>query len=155
MDTPYVKDTLHRAGCSDGILERLGRITPQAARQWGKMDPAQALAHCALALEASTGDATLKRPLIAKLIGRFFRSWLLGDKPFSRNSPTHPMLVTKTPKEFERERTRLMAAVRKFQAAGPEVAARYPHALLGRMTGDEWGEMQWKHLDHHLRQFGV
>jgi len=28
-------------------------------------------------------------------------------------------------------------------------------SLLGRLKGEEWGRMMWKHLDHHLRQFGA
>jgi hypothetical protein len=27
--------------------------------------------------------------------------------------------------------------------------------ILDRLKGDEWGVMMHKHLDHHLRQFGV
>jgi hypothetical protein len=45
--------------------------------------------------------------------------------------------------------------VNKFHAAGPATAARYEHAFVGRLTGEEWARMQFKHVDHHLRQFGV
>jgi hypothetical protein len=147
-------DTLFDRAACDRILERVERLRPDAERAWGKMDVAQTMAHCALAMEAATGDSTLSRPLPARLIGRFFKGWLLGAKPFSKNSPTHPMLVTLTPKDFEKERARLLAAIRKFHAAGPAGAERYVHAFVGRLTGDEWGLMQHKHLDHHLRQFG-
>jgi hypothetical protein len=27
--------------------------------------------------------------------------------------------------------------------------------FFGRMSGAEWGVTQYKHLDHHLRQFGA
>jgi len=113
------------------------------------------LAHCALALETATGDATLARPLPARMIGWMFKGWLLSPKPFSKNSATHPQLAALSPREFERERTRLVAALNKFCSAGPDVAARYEHALVGKLTGSEWGRLQHKHLDHHLRQFGV
>lgn len=137
------------------FLARLGGLRPESGRAWGTMDAAQMLSHCALALEAATGDATLSRPLLARLLGRFFKKWLLGPKPFSKNSPTHPMLVMKSPKDFEAEKARLVAALRKFCAAGPDAAARYPHAFVGTLTGEEWGRMQFKHIDHHLRQFGA
>lgn len=119
------------------------------------MDAAQAMAHCALGIEAATGDAKLSRPLPARLIGPLFKGWLLGPKPFSKNSPTHPELVMRSPKDFEHERARLHAAVRKFHDAGPESAARHEHAFVGKLTGEQWGRMQFKHLDHHLRQFGL
>ncbi len=61
----------------------------------------------------------------------------------------------RSPKNFELERARLHAAVRKFHDAGPESAARDEHAFVGKRTGDHRGRMQFKHLDHHLRQFGL
>ena len=148
-------DTLFDLGCRDRILSRVDRVRPDAKPAWGKMDAAQTMAHCALAMEAATGDAVLSRPLFARLIGRFFKGFMLGEKPFSRNSPTHPMLVTTTPKEFEREMARLVASIRKFCDAGPASAERFQHAFVGKLTGDEWGRLQHKHLDHHLRQFGA
>lgn len=119
------------------------------------MDAAQALAHCALAIEAATGDAKLPRQLFARLIGPFFKGWVLGPKPFSKNSPTHPELVMTAPKDFTRERARLIASILKFHDAGPASAARYEHGFVGKLTGEEWGRMQHKHLDHHLKQFGL
>ena len=109
----------------------------------------------AIALEAATGDFVLHRPLFGKFIGRFFKGLLLGPKPFSRNSPTHPKLVMKEPQDFDRQKARLIAVIRKFHDAGPAAAARFEHAFVGKLTGDEWGVMQHKHLDHHLRQFGA
>jgi hypothetical protein len=148
-------ESLFDPASHDRFLARVQGLRPESRRAWGTMDAAQMLSHCALALEAATGDATLSRPLFARLLGRFFKTWLLGPKPFSRNSPTHPMLVMKSPKDFEAEKTRLVAALRKFCAAGPDAAARYAHAFVGTLTGEEWGRMQFKHIDHHLRQFGA
>jgi hypothetical protein len=105
------------------------------------MDAAQTLAHCALGLEAAAGDAQLSQPLAARVIGPLFRSWMLGPKPFSRNSPTHPELVMKSPKDFEHERARLVAAIRKFHGAGPAAAARFEHAFVGKLSGEQWGWM--------------
>jgi hypothetical protein len=139
----------------DQILGRVAALRADSPRGWGKMDCAQMLAHCADALEASTGDRVLKRNFVVKLIGPFFRGWLLGPKPFSRNSPTHPELVQSSPHEFQREQARLVALIRKFHAAGPAAAGKYEHAFVGKLSGDEWGVLQYKHLDHHLRQFGA
>jgi len=138
------------------ILERLASLGPDSRRQWGKMDAAQMLSHCALGTEASTGDAVLHTNFMAKLIGPLFKGWMLGPKPFSKNSPTHPLLVLhEKPCDFAREKARLVAVVRKFHDAGPTSAAKYRHAFVQKLTGDEWGVLHWKHLDHHLRQFGA
>jgi hypothetical protein len=148
-------DSLFEVPVRDQFVTRIGRLRSDTARGWGKMDSAQAMAHCALALEAATGDAKLGRPFAARLLGPFFKGWVLGPKPFSKNSPTHPQLVMLSPLDFDRERTRLLASIRKFHDAGPESAARFEHGFVGKLTGEQWGRMQHKHLDHHLRQFGV
>ena len=68
---------------------------------------------------------------------------------------THPLLVRSKPEDFAREKTRLVAVVRKFHDAGPAAAAKYEHGFVGNLTGEEWGVLHHKHLDHHLRQFGA
>ena len=149
-------DTLFDAAARDRLVARIESLRPDAPRAWGKMNVAQAMSHCALALEAATGDATLRSPFVARLIGPFFKSWILGPKPFSKDSPTHPQLVLKDATcDFDRERARLLGIVRKFHDQGPASAAKYRHAFVQKLTGDEWGVVQHKHLDHHLRQFGA
>lgn len=148
-------ETLFEVARRDQVLARIDRLRPDSARRWGKMDAAQTMAHCALGVEAATGDAQLSRPLFARLIGPLFKGWVIGPKPFSKNSPTHPQLVMTSPRDFEREKARLVAAIRKFHDAGPTSAERYEHGFVGKLSGEEWGRMQHKHLDHHLRQFGV
>jgi hypothetical protein len=88
--------TLFDGATRDQTLARIGSLRPDSARAWGKMDAAQMMAHCALGLEAATGDAKLDRSLPARMIGWIFKGWLVGSKPFSRNSPTHPQLVMKS-----------------------------------------------------------
>jgi hypothetical protein len=148
-------ETLFDPACRDRVLARIERLRPDSKPGWGKMDAAQAMAHCALAMETATGDATLSRPLPVRLFGRLFKRSMLSPKPYARNAATHPQLVVKTPKDFDREKARLVASIRKFHDGGPASAARYVHALLGRLTGEEWDRFLLKHLEHHLKQFEV
>jgi hypothetical protein len=138
----------------EAILARIEALGPDAARQWGRMTAAQMLAHCAIAVEAATGDRPMKQVLLGKILAPFVRSSFVGPKPYSRNGPTGPTLVVSDPRDFAVEKARLLGALRRFREAGPDAAARHAHGFLGRMTGKEWGLVQWKHLDHHLRQFG-
>ena len=139
----------------ESLLTRLSNLQPGATRQWGKMSPAQMLAHCSIAMEAATGDRPRKQQLIGKLLAWMVRSRILGDQPFSRNSPTDPTFVVKDEKDFDAEKRRLTGLVGRFCELGRENAARQTHSFLGGMTGDEWGTMMYKHIDHHLRQFGA
>jgi|ERR1017187_6510018 hypothetical protein len=137
------------------ILDRLGKLQPGAARQWGKMDPAQMCAHCTVALEVATGDLVRPQAFIGKVLVRFVKKSLLGEKPFSKNSPTDPRFVVTDSRDFVKEKARLDGIVKRFGEAGASAADGRIHSFFGRLKGDEWGVLMHKHLDHHLRQFGV
>ena len=137
------------------VLGRLERLQPAAARQWGKMGAAQMLAHCSAAMEVATGETPRKQAFIGRIFAPFVRSSLLGEKPFSRNSPTDPAFIVKDEKDFGKEKERLTRLVNTFCESGPEKASTRIHSFLGKLRGEEWGVMMYKHLDHHLRQFGA
>jgi hypothetical protein len=137
------------------ILERLASLSPDSPRQWGKMNASQMLAHCSAALERGTGDSPSQQMFIGRLLAPFFRSSMLGEKPFGRNAPTDPAFVVTDARDFEREKARLTGLVHRFCDGGPGRAGQQLHSFLGRMSGDEWGRLMHKHLDHHLRQFGA
>ena len=147
--------TLFAATDRAAIEDRLGRLGADAKRAWGTMDPAQMLTHCALPLETALGDRPVRQKLVGKLVGPFVRGLVLGERPFMRNAPTDPMFVVADPREFEAERSRLSALIARFADAGPDAAAAQTHIFFGRLSGDQWGRLMYKHLDHHLRQFGA
>jgi hypothetical protein len=147
---------LFEPNTKNAILERLSKLGPRATRQWGKMDAGQMMAHCSVAMEAGTGDKPLKQRLIGKVFGPFVkRSLVRGGKPFPRNSPTDPTFVMTDEKDFAREKDYLTNLINRFCAGGPEHAGKHTHSFFGRLTGDDWGVVMYKHLDHHLRQFDV
>jgi hypothetical protein len=137
------------------IRQRLSVLHPGSERIWGKMDAAQALAHCSAAMEMALGDARPPRVLIGRVIGPLFRSAYSNEKPMQRGSPTHPSLVVSNERDLARERERLAGLVDRFSAAGAAGCTRHPHPFFGELTPAEWGTGMYKHLDHHLRQFGV
>ena len=146
--------SLFEPAAQKAISDRLNALPATAVRQWGKMDAAQMLAHCSAALEVGTGDRSRPQAFIGKIFGPFVRSSLLGDKAFGRNSPTDPTFVVADARDFARERERLAALIARFCERGAPAAGKQVHSFLGRMSGDEWGVLMYKHLDHHLCQFG-
>ena len=148
-------ENIFNAADRAALQQRLSRLQPTSARQWGKMNAAQMLAHCAAAMEMACGDRQKKQAFIGKLVTPFIRSTFLGPKPLGRNSPTDPDLVIAEERDFSAESQRLSTLVDRFCQAGPDAAGRQIHSFFGRFSGEEWGRLTYKHLDHHLRQFGV
>src|ERR1700739_4724960 len=107
------------------IVQRLNALSPGAARQWGKMDAAQMMAHCSVAMEAGTGDKPLQQALIGKIFAPFVRSSFLGEKPFGKNSPTDPHFIVKDTRDFAVEKQHLAGLIARFCERGPSEAGKY------------------------------
>jgi hypothetical protein len=138
------------------LTERIDRLHPDSPRQWGRMTAPQAMAHCAVALEWAVGDTVAPRMLIGRVIGGFVKNLAVrDDEPMKRNAPTAPDLRIADERELDAERTRLIKLIDRFCAGGPAACTTNPHSFFGRMTPDEWAVLMYKHVDHHLRQFGA
>lgn len=138
------------------IHERVGRLHAGSARVWGTMTVSQALAHAANPLRAAVSDTKLPRLFIGRLMGGLIKNLAIhNDRPLRRNTPTDPSFVVKDDPDFEAARTTVLEMLDRFHAAGPAGCTTHPHSFFGKLTPDEWGILQYKHLDHHLRQFGV
>lgn len=137
------------------IITRLGQLNAQSPAAWGKMNITQMLRHCQAPLKVATGQLKLKQGLIGLLFGKMAKRQLLAPVPFKPNLPTAPEFKVSVPQlDFEKEREQLIDLIRKFGETGP-VASRGKHPFFGAMTEEEWDTLQWKHLDHHLRQFNA
>ena len=136
------------------MLTRLYRLRPDSSRQWGKMSIGQMLAHCQQPLRVALGELPLKRSVIGLLFGKMAKKKLLSPEPWKRGLPTAPEFKIKDPRDFDKEKAALRALVQRFGAAGPEGLSQSPHPFFGPLTTEEWQALQWRHLDHHFKQFG-
>jgi len=135
------------------LRQRVEKLSAQSASHWGRMASAQMLAHCTVAFQVPVGDLQVaKHPL--RFIGSIFKKSLLGEKPFSKNSPTAKEFLVRQDCDFESEKTKFLTAFQKV-AQGPSSVTCFNHPFFGKMTTDDWGRLLYKHLDHHLQQFGV
>jgi len=149
--------SLFDATVADEVKTRMANLEPQIARRWGKMTAAQMLAHCSVSMQWAVGEvAPEKEPLPARLMGRLIKPLVFrNDDPMRKNSPTARSLIVADERDFGKERARLSGLIDKFAAGGPAGCTKHPHTFFGKMTPQEWAILMYKHLDHHLRQFGV
>lgn len=137
------------------IISRIESLRVDSPRQWGKMSSAQMLEHASRALEMAIGTKPRQQAMLGKLIGWIFRKDFLGEKPFPKNSPTAPDFIIPNEPNFSDVRERAKSLVKQFHELGERGCDGHIHGFFGPLTGTEWGETQYKHLDHHLRQFGA
>jgi len=141
---------------AEEVKERLAKLQPDSARLWGKMNPAQALAHCSAAIGMAEGKVRPTRILIGRLLGPLAKkSLIVNGEPMRRNSMTDKSVIVADERDFTVERQRLLEAIDRFATGGPRICTKHPHFFFGPLTPVEWASLMYQHLDHHLRQFGV
>jgi len=141
------------------VKKRIMDVHPESERQWGQMTLPQTLAHCTSGLQMAMGNIVPRRaPFPASILGKLIKPLVInGDTPMRRNSPSAPELFTADPAQcnFERERTQLIAAIDTFTTSGASCCSKHPHPFFGPLKPEQWAILMYKHLDHHLRQFGA
>ena len=136
------------------IIDRINRLTSGSTAQWGKMNVSQMLAHAQVPIKVSLGEVKLKRGLIGILFGSLAKKQLLNDKPFKKDLPTDRSFIIQGIPDFEKEKKALMELVQRLGKSSTNLTNE-PHPFFGKMKVNEWDTLMIKHLDHHLRQFGV
>jgi hypothetical protein len=135
--------------------DRINKLSPDTKPQWGKMSAAQMLAHCAEIQEVMIGRPLENTPLFGKMFKGFIRKMVTNDKPYPHNAQTHPQYRVRNDRDFETEKKRLLTVLKKLTELSEPERRQLNHALFGPMTDEEIGWSSYKHLDHHLTQFGV
>jgi hypothetical protein len=144
---------LHEPHTRSSLEARLQKLTPQATRQWGKMTVDQMLWHVNTSLEMCLGRLD-PEPENARM-PRWFLRWAVLNLPWPKGAPTTKEAIPRRPSyDFEREKTRALSLIREMSLK--DLSGNWPNQpVLGEMNGRQWSQLQAKHLDHHLRQFGA
>jgi hypothetical protein len=146
--------TVRHAADRDALLARIAALSPGTPRQWGTMSAGAMLAHLCASAEMALGDLQA-RPRGPRLFHHFpIKHLALYLLPIPRGAPTAPELVMPEAPDFEADRARLVLLVTRLGAT-PSAGMGPAHPLFGLLTWREWGALAHKHMDHHLRQFGV
>ena len=138
------------------LTARINRLTPSTMAQWGKMSVDQMLAHCNVSYDMAYTDLHLKARGVKRfLLNLFVKQAVVGPKPYPRNSPTAPEFRMVGAKHFEQERAKLVDYLNRVQRDGAAGFEGRESPSFGPLTSGEWNTLFYKHLDHHLTQFGV
>lgn len=144
---------LFEPGAKQEIVDRINKLNPDTPALWGKMNVAQMLAHVQLPIAIAYGTHQPKGNFLLRLIGPMFKSKLWDEVPYKHSLPTDPtFIMTGNSRDFFQEKIKLLELVNRFSE---ETIVGDKHPIFGKMTKENWSKATWKHLDHHLKQFGV
>ncbi len=143
----------------ESLIGRLRALRPDAERRWGTLTAGEMLCHLAdghqwvLAQPASSEGAS-------KIRSRPILKWvaLYSPLPWSKRAQTHPSADPKRegtrPGDFEADRERAIESLRKI-AEAPAAELSPVHELFGPMSARDWYRSVYRHVNHHLCQFGM
>ena len=138
---------------NDLIIARINNLTPESQALWGKMRVDQMLKHTEAAVAVAFGEKDLKVNFLMKLLGKMLKNKVFNSD-FKTNSPTAAEFIFTSTYDFEISKAALIEKFSRF-ANGEQSITLTVHPFWGKMTSEDWSTLMWKHMDHHLRQFGV
>ncbi|MEO6883258.1 MAG: DUF1569 domain-containing protein [Bacteroidia bacterium] len=150
MKTIFDKET------RDKLIERISKLDENSIAQFGKMNIYQMVKHCTLYEEWILGKnkPEYKQAFIGRLFGKMALKDIIKDEsPLKRNVPTLSFLkVKKAIGDIEAEKSKWIILIEEYEYfSNPD----FIHSFFGKMTKEQIGYMAYKHIDHHLRQFGA
>jgi hypothetical protein len=149
-------ENIFLAETTEQVIDRVNKLTPQTQPEWGKMTVSQMMAHCNVAYEMALEDKHPKPNAFMRwIIQLTAKSTVCGDKPYKKGQQTAPAFVIKGERNFETEKNRLITYLKKTQQLGSGYFDGRESLSFGKLSSAEWNTMFYKHLNHHLTQFGV
>lgn len=152
MDYPNI----FTAPVVEQAVNRVNKLNTTSSPQWGKMNATQMFAHCNVAYEMAYENIHAKPNVFVRMILKLFvKNKVCGMAPYPSNSATAPQFKIRDGRDFEVEKNRLINYLKKTQQIGEKAFDQKESDSFGRLTANEWNTMFYKHLNHHLTQFGV
>jgi hypothetical protein len=149
-------NSVFQADTVAALRTRIEQLTPESKPLWGTMDVAKMLAHCNVTYELVYEAGRKRPPFFVRLLLRVLvKPIIVNEKPFKINSQTGPDFIIKSDRDFGTEKARLLAYIEQTRELGEASFEGRESHNFGVLTAREWNNMFWKHLDHHLRQFGL
>lgn len=138
------------------IKDRISKLTPNISPLWGSMNVAQMLAHCCVTYELIYENKHPKPGAFRKfLLKAFVKKMVVNEVPYTKNGRTAEEFIISDHRDFEKEQKRLLDFIQKTYELGADYFDGKESHAFGNLNKTEWNNMFYKHLDHHLSQFGV
>src|SRR3954452_14794776 len=135
------------------LSDRVGALVWDRRASWGKFTAPKMVCHLADSLRMAMGELTVK-PKRLPIRYPPLKQLIIYVAPFPKGAPTAPELLTREPRDWTSDVADLQALLDR--AAATSTPDRWPeHPAFGSLSKRAWGVLIYRHMDHHLRQFGA
>jgi hypothetical protein len=148
--------SVYTTAVAQQFTNRVNQLQPTAQPLWGKMNVAQMLAHCNVAYELAYEKNHQRSGALMRLFLKLFvKKVVVSEKPYGRNLRTAPVFLVSSEQDFKLQQQRLLTYITQTQQNGAAFFEGRQNPGFGKLTATEWNNLLYKHLDHHLAQFGA
>lgn len=137
------------------LINRVEKLCADTPALLGKMNAAQMMAHCQASMNIAFGNSNNHRHWVGILFGNFSKNRMLKADKLDWNIPAYIKLRINDERNFGEEKEKFIALIKSVFEKGEAGLVKYPHPYFRKFKPGEWTQLNWKHLDHHLRQFGA
>ncbi|MCS3529028.1 DUF1569 domain-containing protein [Chryseobacterium sp. JUb7] len=152
-----MKKSLHHRLFFEEIMMRIAKLSENSPGKWGKMNAAQMLRHCDLVLQIALKKIDIPKinPFLEAIGALTKKEMQIFNNGIPRNMPTFQKLIVNFECDFNESKEGLLKTLEEYWFAYENNNLPGSHALFGSMKEKDWGFLEYKHLDHHLKQFKV
>ncbi|MEC4005028.1 DUF1569 domain-containing protein [Flavobacterium sp. SUN052] len=146
-------NSIYDIASNDEMIARINKLTPESKALWGKMNVSQMFKHTNEAIIVAFGENSIKVNFVMKILGKLLKNKVFNTE-FQKNSPTAKEFIFTENYDFENSKIELIKNYNRFKE-GHTAIKLINHPFWGKMSYEDWDKLMWKHVDHHLKQFGV
>ena len=135
------------------LNDRVGRLAWDCRAQWGKFTAPKMVCHLAESLKMAMGDLNVA-PKSSPIRYPPLKQLIVYLAPFPKGVPTAPELLARDPREWANDVADVQSLLAR--AGSARTTDSWPeHPVFGKLSTRAWGVLIYRHMDHHLRQFGA
>jgi hypothetical protein len=144
MKTIFDKET------REEIIARINTLDENSTARWGKMTVYQMLKHCIKWEEMLLGKTKYKQSFLGRLVGKWALADMMKDESAKQNLPTVPSFKITGDGDVAAAKAEWISLIKEH---ADQENSGFIHPFFGKLTAEQAGRMDYKHVDHHLRQF--
>lgn len=138
------------ASTREEVIKRIESLNVNIPPQWGKMNSYQMFEHCAMWQEMLLGKREYKQSLLGKIFGKIALKDMMKDTPMKANMPTVGSFKITGNGDAQAAKAKWIALIKQHAT---QSNTGILHPFFGKLTAEQAGQLAYKHIDHHLKQF--